>query len=150
MKDFNELCREYETLDAESYAAILTEKAANVLPALHAVTESGIDGATIFLSYILAAIAADGRLSEEEYALIYPLLYAFFGEGVDYEACKEAVRKTRRFGGKMKKIVKSMTDVFGVVSDGLKDDIVLICLMICAVDGKVSPKEKRWIRKLIA
>ncbi len=42
-----------------------------------------------------------------------------------------------------------MVDVIGLVSPELKDDIVLVCLMVCAVDGKVSAKEKKWIKQLI-
>ena len=80
MKDFNRLCKEFEELDALSYGVILGEKSLKVIPALSKITESGVDGATIFATYILGAIAADGRLSEEEYVLCYPLLHAFFGE----------------------------------------------------------------------
>ena len=43
-----------------------------------------------------------------------------------------------------------MVDILGLLSDELKDDIVIICLMICAIDGKVSLKEKKWIKQLIA
>ena len=40
-----------------------------------------------------------------------------------------------------------------VAADGklseLKEDIVLVCMMVCAVDGKISYKERKWINNLI-
>lgn len=53
MKEFNQLCKEFENLDALSYAAVLTQKSAAVLPALAAVTDDGIDGVTIFFGVYL-------------------------------------------------------------------------------------------------
>lgn len=149
MKEFNSLCKEFETLDVLSYAAILAGKSVKVLPALRAVTDDGLDGVTIFAQYILAAIAADGKLSEEEYILCYPLLFAFFGDDVNYEDCKAAARAAKPFGRELKKTVRMMTDVFSVLSPEIKEDLIVISLMICAVDGKVSLREKRWIKKLM-
>ncbi|MDE5897003.1 MAG: hypothetical protein K2H43_04225 [Clostridia bacterium] len=81
--------------------------------------------------------------------MIYPLLRAFFGDEVNYEICKAAVRMMKPASRELKKCVKEMADVFGALSDELKEDIIVICLLICAVDGKVSRKEKSWIKKLI-
>lgn len=49
----------------------------------------------------------------------------------------------------MKKVVDEMVDVLGILSDDLKNDIVLVCMLICAVDGKISLKEKSWIKQLL-
>ena len=42
-----------------------------------------------------------------------------------------------------------MVDILGMVSVELKTDIILVCLMVCAIDGHVSRKEKKWIKQLI-
>ena len=149
MKGFNQLCKEFETLDILSYTAILAGKSVKVLPALRAVTDDGINGVTIFATYVMAAIAADGRLTEEEYMLCYPLLYAFFGDTVNYEDCKIVACAARPFSRELKKTVCMMNDVFGVLAPDIQEELIIICLMICAVDGKVSSKEKQWIKKLI-
>lgn len=36
-----------------------------------------------------------------------------------------------------------------MLSEELKENIIIVCLLICAVDGKVSPKEKTWIKQLV-
>lgn len=150
MKEFDLLCKEFENLDVLSYSAYLAEKSSNVLPALQAVAENGIDGAEIFFSFIMGAIAADGKLAEEEYLLISPLLTTFFGKTVSYEECKKAFKLFKKETKELLKTVDQMVDILGLLSDELKNDIVIICLMICAIDGKVSLKEKKWIKQLIA
>lgn len=149
MKEFNKLCKEFEEMDVLSYSAILGAKSLKVIPALSAITDDGLDGVTIYATFVLGAIAADGRLSEEEYALCYPLLYAFFGEEVNYDDCKKAVRLLKPESRELKKALKEMVDVFGQLSEELKEDIIIICMMICAIDGKISLKEKNWIKKLM-
>lgn len=149
MKDFNNLCKEFEEMDVLSYSVILGKKSLKVIPALSAITDDGLDGVTIFATFVMGAIAADGRLSEEEYILLYPVLYAFFGDSVNYEDCKKAARYLRFESRELKKAVKEMIDVFGQLSDELKEDIIIICMMICAIDGKISLKEKNWIKKLL-
>ncbi len=149
MKEFNELCKEFEQLDAATYTALLAEKSLKLLPALHAVTGDGVDGAALFASFVLGAIAADGKLSEDEYLLCYPLLHAFFGDEVNYDDCKTAAKLLRSESRAFKKSLDEIVDVLGELSEELKDDIVIVCLMICALDGKISLKEKNWIKKLV-
>ena len=42
-----------------------------------------------------------------------------------------------------------MCDYLGMLSEELQSDVVLLALLICAVDGKVGAKEKKYIKKLI-
>ena len=136
-------------MDVLSYVALLGIKSKRILPALIDITQDGETGVEIFASFIIGAIAAYGRLSETEYELISPLLHAFFGEELDYETCKKAFRKMAPEQRELKKSVDEMVDVLGLLSDDLKDDIITVCLLICAVDGKVSLRERNWIKQLI-
>lgn len=136
-------------MDVLSYVALLGIKSKRILPALIDITQDGETGVEIFASFIIGAIAADGRLSETEYELLSPLLHAFFGEELDYETCKKAFRKMALEQREFKKSVDEMVDVLGLLSDDLKDDIITVCLLICSVDGKVSLRERNWIKQLI-
>ncbi len=149
MKDFDLLCKEFEEMDGKTYASFIAGKASVLVPALSVITQDGLGGLTIFSTFIFGAIAADGRLSEEEYELVSPLLHAFFGDSIDYEACKKRVKSLRSETKELKRGVDDMADVLGLLSDDLKNDLILVCLMICAIDGKVSAKEKQWIKQLI-
>lgn len=149
MREFDKLCKEFENLDALTYGALLAEKSLKIIPALGAITEDGLSGVQIFNTFILGAMAADGKLSEEEYLLCYPLIKVFFGDELTYEDCAAVFRKLKKDHRELKKSVDEMVDVLGLVSEDLKDDIILVCLAICAIDGKVSLSEKAWIKKLI-
>ncbi|MDY5930504.1 MAG: TerB family tellurite resistance protein [Candidatus Ornithospirochaeta sp.] len=149
MKDFNKLCKAFEEIDPVSYSMILAEKSVSILPQLMAFSEDDLTGAEIFASFIIGAAAADGRLSEEEYALLYPLLRSFLGDSIDYEYVAAAFKGLRSEQKELKASINQMVDMLGTLSDELKEDIIIVIMLICAVDGKISFREKNWIRQLI-
>lgn len=149
MKDFNELCKAVEELSPVEYAAMLGKSALRIMPAIRAFSEDGLECTQILASFLIASVYADGKLDESEYAVMEPLLKAFFGEDFDFGDAKAMVKSFRKEGKAVKKEVDYLVDFLGTVSEDLKADIIFVCLLICAVDGKVSMKEKAYIRQLI-
>lgn len=150
MKSFNELCKIAEELNPVEYAAVVTEKSLKILPALNNVTGSVGETAGLFASFLMASICADGKLDETEYTLMLPMLKLLFGNEFDYDAAKALARVFRPEGKELKKAVRDIVGVLGQVDEELKDDIILVCLLICAVDGKITLREKNYIKQLIA
>ena len=149
MFEFSKMCKEVEQMDPEMYAAIIKEKSAGILAALTAITRSGTDGATIFINFILASVAADGKLDEHEYQLLRPSLENLVGHELSYEEAKQLFSSMGLDKpGQYKKVVDLMVDILGTVSLDLKRDIVIVCMLVCAIDGKISRKEKKWIKQL--
>ena len=149
MFEFNRLCKEVEAMDPQTYGAIIAEKSVAVIAGLTAITRSGLDGMQIFTHFILCSIAADGKLDEAEYLVLRPAFEKLVGKKVSYEDAvaifKEAgLDKPKEY----KKVVDEMVDILGTVSLDLKRDIIIVCLLVCAVDGKISRKEKKWIKQL--
>ena len=124
MSDFDVLCRVLEEMDPDTYNDLLVRKSARVVRDLSGFTRDGADAVTLFADFILCAVALDGRLAEEEYVLAKPIL--------GYKDTMDAV-----------------ADLLGEVSPDLKDDIVMVCMLVCAVDGSISERERAWIRQLI-
>ncbi|MGN1327102.1 MAG: TerB family tellurite resistance protein, partial [Clostridia bacterium] len=120
-----------------------------ILPELNAITEDAITATTIFATFIIGSIVADGKIKEEEYILLYPMLYTFFGDSVDYEECKKIARKFKKEGKELNQYIDYIVDILGMFSDELKEDIITVCLLICAIDGNISAKEKNWVKQLI-
>ncbi len=149
MKKFDLICKEVDNLSSSDYTAILKAKSVKLLAKLKLITDNGIEGDLAFCTFIIGSVVADGKLSEEEYLLIYPLLHVFFGEDVNYEECKKAVRNSFKEKKEIKNIVNTMVDIFEQLSDELKEDAITVCLLICSIDGKISLKEKTWIKQLI-
>ncbi len=147
--NFNQLCKEVESLNPLEYAAIIAEKTVKIVPALHELTEDYEETAGMFAAFLMASVYADGKLDESEYLLLLPSLRLLFGEDIDYEAAKDLARCFKPEGKELKKAVNSLVDILGELSEELKADIITVCLLICAVDGKVSLREKNYIKQLI-
>lgn len=150
MSDFNKLCKIMEEMDPATYTQIVTEKSVGIIKGLADITEDGLSGVSIYADFIMCAVAADGKLTEEEYLLIKPVLDLILQRDVSFDDARKifymaGLDKPKDY----KKSMDHMVDVIGLVSPDLKDDIVLVCMMICAIDGKISYKEKKWIKQLI-
>ena len=149
MTEFYELCKEAEDIDFETRCAILRGKSEELLPLLTEKSVDGESGEDILSTFLISAMAADGRLSQEEHELLHPLLSSFLGEKMNYKDAKKAVGSMKKEAREMKKISEKMIEVLSEFSDELRKEIVLVILMICASDGKVSLSEKLWIQKLL-
>ena len=149
MSDFDTLCKKLEQMDSATFADIFAEKSVDVISALTALTADGKDGVTAYLQFILASVAADGVLSKPEYILLKPLFDRMADKDTTYD---EAVEIFKGLGldkpDAYKDIVDTMVDIIGLVDEDMKDDIVLLCLLVCAIDGEVTKEEKDWIRQL--
>ena len=149
MKDFNELCRSVEELSPLEYAAVLGRTSLKIMPAIRAFSEDGRTCAEVLAAFVIASVYADGKLDESEYLLMAPLLKAFFGEDFDFEDAKKLAKEWRKEGRAVKKEVDYLVDFLGTLSEELKGDIIFACLLMCAVDRKVSLQEKSYIRQLM-
>ncbi len=149
MKPFNELCKIAEQLNSDEYTAIVIEKTSNIMPALRAVTDDPDSALEMLAAFIMASVYADGKLDEAEYELLLPVMKPLFGDDFDYESAKAVVKAFKPEGKELKQLVDRLVDLLGLLSDELKDDIVILCLLICAIDGKVTTKEKNYIKQLI-
>ena len=150
MSDFDRLCKEFEKMDPLTYSAVIKEKSVGILTALSTITKNGMDGMTIYADFILCSIAADGKLSKEEFSVLQPSLCLLMGKDVTYEDARSMFKELGLDRSKdYKEVMDLMVDILGLVSQELKDDIITVCMMVCAIDGKISFREKRWIRRLI-
>ena len=150
MSNFDALCQVLEDMDNDTFNDIVNQKSADVIKALIGITEDSLSGVSVFTDFILCAIAADGELTEKEYLFLKPSLDLILQRDTTFEDAQklfydEGLDKPKDY----KRAMDQMVDVIGRVSPELKDDIVLLCLMVCAVDGEVTEEEKDWIRNLI-
>ena len=151
MSDFDTLCKQLEQMDSATFADIFSEKSVDVISALTALTADGKDGVTAYLQFILASVAADGVLSKPEYTLLKPLFDRMADKDTTYD---EAVEIFKGLGldkpDAYKDIVDTMVDIIGLVDEDMKDDIVLLCLLVCAIDGEVTKEEEEvWGPKIM-
>ncbi len=149
MSDFDRLCKEVESLNPVQYTDVLRAKSAKVMVALSAITKDGLTGAEIYIAFVLGAVMADRKLDDAEYSLLRPTIEAAVGREVTYEEVKAIFREAKVDAKDNEVILAAMLSAIGEFSKELKEDIIIITLLICAVDGKISFNEKRYIKKLM-
>lgn len=149
MNDFNKICKVVESLDPIEYAAVVTAKTAKIIPALKKFSDDALDCVETFADFLIASVYADGKLDEAEYLMMTPMLKLCFGADFDYEAAKALVKAFKPEGKELKNAVNYLVDIIGQFDEELKDDIITLSLLVCAIDGKITSKEKAYIKQLI-
>ena len=142
--EMNKICKKYEKLSLVEYTTLITTCSAKVLLKL-----PGIDPITTYVSFVIGAVVADGTINEKEYLLIYPSLIRAFGDDFDYMSIKESFKKDKEGKQKLKEVNKDMLTICGMLDEDLKNDILVLSLCVLSVDGKISLKEKRYLRHLL-
>lgn len=147
---FEEIYGRFSAIDKSAYKEVLEQKSNEVLPLLMDISGSETTGARLLAMFVLGAALSDGTLDKKEYEILKPTFKSFFGDDIDFNAATALVKSMVDGGNGLIKVVDELVDLLGIFSDEFKSELVLICLMICAVDGVVSEPEKEWIKKLIA
>lgn len=148
MNEFKLLCKEAENMPLNTKYAFVTTNLLTLTGKLSDIL--GLERAAFAaFSFLMGAIVADGKLSAEEFRLCRPVIDAFYGEMVPYETVKQDLETDGKGAQALKKSVDEMTDLLGLLDADIKTDIVLLCLVVCGVDGEISRKEKRWIKRLL-
>ncbi len=150
MFEFNKVIKDYEKLGAIERGVILTGKSVKILASLAALDVDGIDPVETLAAFVIGSVAADGKLHEKEYLLIYPALLKVFGPDFDYDGIKKMF-ETDKDGRKLiKKYTSELIRVLESVDEELYEDVVILCLCILTIDGKLSLKERLYVKNLIA
>lgn len=150
MGNFDDLCSVLENLDPRTYRGLMMKKTQDILVAFGAMSEDTEDNISLYCDFLLCAVAADGVLTEEEFLLAKPVLDRMLDADISFQ---DALEYFGDYGLDQpegyKDTMDGIVDMLGTVSPTLKDDIILVCMLVCAVDGVISEDEKSWIRQLI-
>lgn len=148
MFEFKKLCDAYEELSPVERGWLLTEKSVCILAKLNAMAIPGIDPVSVLAGFIIGSVTADGKINEQEYLMIYPALVSVFGDDFDFVSVKELFRRDQNGRKMIAAYTETMIRVLNCLDDRLKSDVITLCLCVVAVDGKVSLKEKNYIKRL--
>lgn len=148
MFEFSKLCKEFESLTVLERGVIMTGKSAEIFAKLRKLNMPGVDPVQTLAGFILGSVVADGRVNEQEYLLIYPALLHTFGDDFDFESIKKSFKDDRDGRNAVKEYTQEMLSLISLADESLIEDVVMLCLCVVSVDGKISPREQRYIRKL--
>lgn len=148
MFEFAKLCKEYESLSAPERGVMLTGKSVKILAKLKLLELPGVDPVHALAGFILGSVVADGRVNEQEYLLMYPALVHVFGDDFDFDSIKNSFRKDREGREAVKEYTQEMLSFLALADETLREDVIALCLCVVTVDGKISLRERNYIRKL--
>lgn len=147
MFEFKKLCNELEALNPIERGALLAEKSVSVVRGLSEL-DLPFNPVETLVSFILGSVVSDGTFNEKDYLYIYPSLVKAFGNDFDFLSSKQALQIAKDIKKEISKDTKELLSVIAMCDEALAADIVALCLLVTSVDGKISLKEKRYIRQL--
>ena len=150
MFEFEKIMKDYEKLTTVERGLILTEKSVGILAKLAALDIEELNPVDTLAAFIIGSVAADGKLHEKEYLLINPALVKTFGQDFDFETIKKGFESDKDTRREIAEYTKDLIRILELVDDELFEDIIILCLCVVTIDGKVSLREKRYIKQLIA
>lgn len=145
---FEEMCDLLERTDNEQYTTLMNDVMGRLAPAMSQIEICGMNGLNWLVNFIVASAYADGSVDEYEYRLTAEILKAL-GAKQEYIDGAHKMIDSMPDVEQFKKTIDLAVDRLGELSPELKNDIVLLCLLVCAVDGKITPSEKAYIGQLI-
>lgn len=148
MFEFKKLCDEYEKMSTIEKGLLLADTSVTIMAKLHCLDVEGIDPVSTLAGFIIGSVVADGKVSEKEYLLIYPALVKAFGNDFDFTAVKESFKKDTDGRKMLAEYTEEMIRVLDFLDDELKSEVITLCLCVMAIDGRVSLKEKNYVKRL--
>ena len=147
MFEFKKLCNTLEELNPVERGVILAEKSVSVIKGLSGLNIP-LDPVKTLVTFIIGSVVSDNSINEKDYLYIYPSLVKAFGNDFDFISAKQAIGLAKDIKKEITKYTKDMISIISVCDEELATDIISLCLLITSVDGKISLKEKRYIRQL--
>ena len=147
MFEFKKLCNTLEELNPVERGVILAEKSVSVIKGLSGLNIP-LDPVKTLVTFIIGSVVSDNSINEKDYLYIYPSLVKAFGNDFDFISAKQAIGLAKDIKKAITKYTKEMISIISVCDEELATDIISLCLLITSVDGKISLKEKRYIRQL--
>lgn len=147
MFEFQALCNVVEALAPAERAALIAEKSISVVEGLHKI-DFPADPIEVLASFVVGSVLSDGSFSEKDFLNIYPAVTQAFGELCDIAGIERKIKASRDAQKEIKTYTTELIGILAEADETLGSDIVLLCLLVTSADGKVSLKERRYIKQL--
>ncbi len=148
MFEFKKICDTFEKLSTRERRQLLEEKSSSVFHELQSRSTPESNPKEILAGFMIGSAMADGELNEMEYLLMYPSLVRTFGADFDFRSLKENFRCNKDGKKLVGDYVEKVLSILRFSGEKLKRDVVILCLCTTSMDGKITLKEKRYIRRL--
>ncbi|MCH5156262.1 MAG: hypothetical protein J1G02_00110 [Clostridiales bacterium] len=151
MKSIEQFIEDYNNLSPEERSLAFSKYTMQSMSSFVKSAED-FEEATYALGVLTcAAILADDRISDEELLILYAGLKISLGTKADIEESKKLAAEILQDKNDYKDSAKIVAEKYlSVWNDNDKENVIMLCIALCAIDGVVSPKEILWLKELIA
>ena len=99
-------------------------------------------------SFIIGSVEADGSISEKDHLNIFPTLEQAFGDLCDLAGIERSIKISKDVRKEIEGFTKQLLEILAEADETLGADIILLCLLVTSADGKVSLRERKYIKQL--
>lgn len=150
MATLEQLCAQVEGLTQQQRMIALSQAMVDVMAGLGKVDLPDTDPSEALSGFMLSSIMADGKIDDAEWQLLLPGFKVAFGEDFDVESLKTKLENDQELAETSKAYSEVMLVVINAFDEELRNKIILLCLLLTSVDGKISEHEKEYIKELLA
>lgn len=129
----------YDKLDKYERAAVL-DTADSVMEKLNALP-AGYNAAYTFCEFLIGSALS----REMDYLIMYPMLVRIFGEGNDYNAVKDNLRKKGKEG--QRRVFRTIGDMMEAMDEAAQKETLLLAVSVIFIQSRSSMGGRRYLKQ---
>lgn len=149
MSDYDKIFEKVNSMPPEERSSHFCEESLGVLNSLNHFTIDMNESCSIFMNYMFVCAAIDGKFHVKEFELLKPLINMVVGKESTYDIAAKMYREIISADNGGKKAVREMIELLDEVKSELSSNMIELAYILCASDGRVCFREKKFIKQLI-
>ncbi|MDE6617436.1 MAG: hypothetical protein K2K13_00120 [Clostridiales bacterium] len=148
--DFNELCKECETLNSDLRNMMIVEKATKILETFRKTSQNAaeISPANALTAIMMNATVAGGVHSNKNMKRVAPYLDQIFGGNYEFNTVRITYMNGAQGLAQLNQYVADILKIVHMHAHELELEILLLCMLIMSSNGHISPKERTYLKSL--
>lgn len=150
----DQVCNQCENLSNEAFNQLVNQKLNAVMPKLNNITlnigNQKFTGDTLLTHILIATVITDYTVTDSEVRFLTTMITTYINPGLDFPTVKQFIMNMGNNVGGTQAFADSLIDALGRIENQLKVDIVMLCMLLASVDGKITASERNFLAKLLA
>ena len=107
------------------------------------------NASSIYLTILISSISIDGEINETEYELVRDIFSEMVGKEVTIDELRASLAASDLGDiSTIRSTTANLIRSLGAADPTVRDDVLELMAMFCAMDHKVTPAERNWLLEL--
>ena len=107
------------------------------------------NASSIYLTILVSSISIDGEINETEYELVRDIFSEMVGREVTIDELRASLAASDLGDiSTIRSTTANLIRSLGAADPTVRDDVLELMAMFCAMDHKVTPAERNWLLEL--